>query len=94
MSPTVEHLDHSYEGNSPENRNMVPGTSSCPFTLIRHPLQALYHDCMERDHEYHLNGGFSEDAARHFATGQRKIVSVEPLDSVLHSMTMRDASLI
>lgn len=37
-------------------------------------------NCMERDHEYYRESGLSEDAARYFATGRRKIVFVEPLD--------------
>ena len=35
---------------------------------------------MERDIEYYLKSGFDEDAARYFASGRKKIVSVEPLD--------------
>ena len=36
--------------------------------------------CMERDHEYYLKSGLDEAAARYFASGRKKIVSVEPLD--------------
>ena len=35
---------------------------------------------MKKDVDYYLANGLSEPAARYFASGRRKIVSVEPLD--------------